>query len=154
MKMTKNNRKKALIIGGVVLGILLIAFIILFVFPAFNNNKYGDRLDDIEEHEIPSSDIDDITSELENQEGVKNVSYHDEGRILNFIMTVDPSLILETAQGYSSIILDGISKDNKSYYDIQLYIKADGDSDVYPVIGYKSKNNDEMTFGNTGGSSE
>ena len=63
MKMTKNNKKKILIIGGVVLGILLIAFIILFVFPAFNNNKYGDRLDDIEEHKISSSDIDDITSE-------------------------------------------------------------------------------------------
>lgn len=145
--MSKVNKKKALIIGGVIAIILFIAFIILFVFPAFNNNKFGDRLDGIDEHKISSSSINEMKDELQNQEGVEDVSFSDEGgRVLSFIITVDPNLDVETAKGYSSIVLDGISKKNKDYYDIQFSITTEEDSDVYPVIGYKSKNEKEMVF--------
>ncbi len=154
MKFIKKNKKKTIIITSVILVILLVLFLFLFVIPMFNNNNYGDRLDDIDKHKIASSTIKEIENDLKEQDGVEKVSYNSEGRILNFIVTVDPNLDINKAKEYSSFILDKIDKDDKSYYDIQMFIKANGESNVYPTIGYKSKNSDDMSFGNLGEQSE
>lgn len=145
--MSKLKNKKVLMAGLAIAIVLFVAFVILFVFPAFNSNKYGDRLDDIDEHKISSSSINEIKDDLESQNGVQKVTYSNKGgRILSFSISVDPSLDVETAKGYSSIVLDSISKDDKSYYDIQFSIDSKEDSDVYPIIGYKGKNKKEMVF--------
>jgi len=150
----RKNKKGVIIAGIVLIVILLFLFVKLFLLSSIGNNKYGDRLDDIDKHKISGSTIDDIKDRISGKDGVEKVIYHQEGRILNFTITVDSGMKLDDAKTCGDIILDGIGKKNTKYYDVQVLIDTKDDSDVYPVIGYKSKNSDDITYGNAGGSSE
>lgn len=155
MKKFISEHKKQCLIGGIIfLAIFFIIIIWLFIVPLFSNNKYGDRLDGIEDHKISSSTIDDIENTLKGNEQVSNVDYHNEGRILNFIITVSNDMSTDNAKKLGDTILDKISDDDKKYYDIQILIDTEEENDNYPIAGYKHKTEDNFVYGNEGGSSE
>ena len=153
-KFISENKKQCLIGGIIFLAIFFIIIIWLFIVPLFSNNKYGDRLDGIEDHKISSSTIDDIENTLKGNEQVSNVDYHNEGRILNFIITVSNDMSTDNAKKLGDTILDKISDDDKKYYDIQILIDTEEENDNYPIAGYKHKTEDNFVYGNEGGSSE
>ena len=99
MKEFIKNHKKQCIIGAAAFLIIFFVIIIwLFIVPVFSNNKYGDRLEGIEDHKISSGVIDDIESTLKENQMVNDVEYHNEGRILNFIITVAPDMSKDDAK--------------------------------------------------------
>lgn len=150
-----NKHKKGCIIGVIVFFLILIVFFtIFFVIPSFGNNNYGNRLDGIEEHKISSSTVDKIKDEIKSKEGVTKVTYHNEGRILNFTITVDGNTKLDTAKEYAEEVIKGISKKNLKYYDVQVFLDSDENTTDYPTAGYKHKTSDKLIWGNVGGSSE
>lgn len=150
-----NSHKKGCIIGvSSFVAIVLIFFTIFFIVPSFGSNNYGDRLDGIEEHQISDSTVDEITENIKKEEGVSDVTYREEGRILNFTITVNKDLSLDKAKSYANLITDSISKKNQKYYDIQVFLNTKEDSDIYPIAGYKHKTADEFSWGNAGVSSE
>ena len=110
MKNFIKSHKKGCMIGGIVFLILfLIVTIWLFVIPLFSNNKYGDRLEGIEDHKISNSTVSDIEGSLKENKMVSDVEYHNEGRILNFIITVSSEMSVEDAKALDDVILDKIS---------------------------------------------
>jgi len=150
-----NNHKKGCIIGVSVFFIILILFFtIFFIIPSFGNNNYGNRLDGIENHKVSSSTINKIKDGIEEKEGVTKVSYHNEGRILNFTIKVDGNTKLDTAKEYAEEVIKGISKKNLKYYDVQVFLDSDENTTDYPTAGYKNKNAKKLVWGNVGGSSE
>ena len=155
MKIFFNENKKQCIIGGIIfLAIFFIIIIWLFIVPVFSNNKYGDRLDGIEDHKISSSTIDEIENTLKENKQVSEVTYHNEGRILNFIITVSNDTKPEDAKALDDVILDKISDDDKGYYDIQILIDTEEENESYPIAGYKNKSSDDFVYGNEVESSE
>lgn len=155
MKKFYNEHKKQCIIGGLIFLVIFLATIIwLFIVPVFSNNKYGDRLNGIEDHKISSNTIDDIEKTIKENKQVSKVTYHNEGRILNFIITVSADMKTEDAKALDDIILDKISDDNKSYYDIQILIDTEEENNSYPIVGYKNKSKDDFVYGNEVVSSE
>ena len=155
MKKFFNEHKKQCIIGGIIfLAIFFIIIIWLFIVPVFSNNKYGDRLDGIEDHKISSSTIDEIENTLKENKQVSEVTYHNEGRILNFIITVSNDTKPEDAKALDDVILDKISDDDKGYYDIQILIDTEEENESYPIAGYKNKSSDYFVYGNEVESSE
>ena len=155
MKNFIKSHKKGCMIGGIVFLILfLIVTIWLFVIPLFSNNKYGDRLEGIEDHKISNSTVSDIEGSLKENKMVSDVEYHNEGRILNFIITVSSEMSVEDAKALDDVILDKISDKNKEYYDIQILIDTEEENDNYPIVGYKHKTEDNFVYGKDGGSSE
>ncbi len=153
-KFVHEHKKGCLIFGGGFLAILIVFFTIFFIVPAFGNNNYGDRLDGIEKHKITSSTVSDIKSDIKEFAGVTSVSYHIEGRILNFTIETDGSVSYDTAKAYVKPILDNISKKNQKYYDIQVFLTSKEDVDGLPNAGYKSKNSSDFSWGNVGETSE
>ena len=156
MKKFIKKHKKQCIIGGIIFLVIFFAIIIwLFIIPIFSNNKYGDRLDGIEDHEISSETIDTIEEALLDNEQILDVSYNNEGRCLRFIITVDPEMSTDDAKALGDVILENIDEDDQSYYDIEFYINTeDDDDDNYPIAGYKHKTSDTFVFGNESESSE
>ena len=147
MKNFIKTHKKKCIIGGIIfLIVFLIIIIWLFIIPLFSNNKYGDRLDGIEEHKISSSTIDDIEDTLKENDKVINVDYHNEGRILNFDITVSNDMSQDDAKKLGEVILDKISNKNKKYYDISVSVDTKEDNENYPIIGYKHKTRDDFVY--------
>ena len=85
MKDFFKTHKKQCMIGGIAFLVIFFLIIIwLFIIPVFSNNKYGDRLDGIDKHKISSDTVNDIESSLKGNDKVKDVTYNNEGRILNF----------------------------------------------------------------------
>ena len=155
MKKFIQTHKRQCIIGGIIFLVLFLVIIIwLFIVPVFSNNKYGDRLEGIEDHKISSSTIDDIENKIKENQMVSDVEYHNEGRILNFIITVSSEMNPEDAKKLGDIILDNISNKNKEYYDIQVLIDTDEENENYPIAGYKHKTEKAFDYGSEVESSE
>lgn len=155
MKDFLKTHKKQCMIGGIAFLVIFFLIIIwLFIVPVFSNNKYGDRLDGIDKHKISSDTVNDIESSLKGNDKVKDVTYNNEGRILNFVITVSNDMSADDAKKLGDTILDKISDDDKEYYDIQILIDTEEDNDNYPIAGYKHKTEDNFTYGNEVGSSE
>lgn len=135
---------------GIFIVIFLIFFIIVFIAPLFKTNKYGDRLDGIDKYKITDSMISDVKTSVKENDNVDKVSYHKEGKILNFVITLSSDVDMEEAKKYANSITDTLSDKIKKYYDIEVFIDTKEDSDVYPIIGYHSKGDEEFTWSNVG----
>ncbi len=150
-----HTHKKSWIIGIViVIVLLLIFFTIFFIIPSFGDNNYGSRLDGIEDHKVSSNSIKEIKENVSNQEGVTEVKYHQEGRILNFEITVDENVSLDKAKEYANTVLEGISKKNLKYYDVQVFLKSTENRSEFPTAGYKHKTADALVWANVGEESD
>ena len=155
MKNFFKTHKKQCMIGGIAfLVIFFLILIWLFIVPVFSNNKYGDRLDGIEDHKISSDTVKDIENSLKENDKVTDVTYNNEGRILDFIITVSNDMSTEDAKKLGDTILDKISDEDKKYYDIQILIDTEEENENYPIAGYKHKSEDNFTYGNEVVSSE
>lgn len=150
----RTHKKQCLIGGAIFLVLFLVIIIWLFIVPLFGNNKYGDRLDGIEDHKISSDTINDIENTIKENQMVSDIEYHNEGRILNFIITVSGEMNVEDAKALDDVILDKISDSDKEYYDIQVLIDTEDENENYPIAGYKHKTEKDFNYGSGVGSSE
>ena len=153
-KFIKDNKKiiKICLIGLVFLFILLMVW--LFIVPSFNGNKYGDRLKDNNKHKLSNEAISKIKDKAKENDSVIKINYRKDGRVLNFTITVDSNFGVNQAKEFASSLLGEIGEDNLKYYDVQFFIASDEEKDEYPIIGYKSKKSDSISFGNAGGNGE
>ena len=150
MKDCLKKHKKVWIVAGICILRLWLCFIIFFIIPLFGNNKYGDRLEDIEDYKVSKSTVNDIKDAVSSNDFVTDVDYHNEGRILNFIVTVNADTDINTAKGVSDAVLDGLSNKLKKYYDVEIYLNTKEDSEIYPVIGYHPKEAKKVSWSNVG----
>lgn len=142
-------KKNKILVSLLVIAIVFFAAIMIIIFSnlSIGNNEYGNRLDDIEKYPISDEAINEIKTDISSYEKVTSVSYNLEGKLANFILTVDDSLEEETAKNYANKILENLSDDVKSYYDIQVLVDSDNEeSEVYPIIGYKHKTTDMFVW--------
>ena len=145
-KFVKNNKITVIAFICCVIFVILVFTVKILFFPDEAKAIYGDRLDGIEEVEITSKEQDDIISNLEAKDEVKEASCDIKGRIINVIITVNDDVNLDTAKALNSEILGVLDDDQKGYYDIQIFIKKDNDDASFPIIGYKHQNKDGFTW--------
>ena len=142
-------KKNKILVSLLVIAIVFFAAIMIIIFSnlSIGNNEYGNRLDNIEKYPISDEAINEIKTDISSYEKVTSVSYNLEGKLANFILTVDDSLEEETAKNYANKILENLSDDVKNYYDIQVLVDSDNEeSEVYPIIGYKHKTTDMFVW--------
>ena len=144
--------KKYNIIVSIVIFAIVFTLLCLFLAVWFggHGDKYGNRLNGIENVTISESEFKTLASKLKEKEFVKKVESNVKGRIINIRITVEEKTNADDAKGLSSIVMDNLSKDELSYYDTQIYLieeKASEDS-KYPYIGYKHKTLDTFTWSN------
>lgn len=142
----KKNKKIIMIIGIVLVVLVVLLGIIHLVAPDYRKSLYGDRLDDIKEHKIDSKKIDEIKANVKALDYASDITYDLKGKIMNFVITINKDTSLENAKKIGTIILDGLDKNEKDNYDIQIFLITGDDSDTYPVIGYKHKTRDEIAW--------
>lgn len=141
--------KPACIIGGIVLILLLIILLIFMIAPPIGDNNYGDRLKHESKYKVSNSTIDEIKDTISKEDGVDKITYHKEGRVLNFTVNLEDGVVLDTAKGYASKIIETLKEKNLKYYDVQIFL--DGEGDDYPIIGYHAKGSENISWGNVGG---
>ena len=142
----KKNKKLSIVVATVIIVLLIIVLLKVLVFPGIGRDAYGDRLDNIDNYKVSNSVVNEIKEELEDQTAVTKVTYHKEGRILNFNVTLDTDINKDDAKKYADILSDKLSKKIKKYYDIQIAFDTTEDKDNYPLIGYKNKASDKFVW--------
>ena len=141
MKFIKKH--KTLVIVSIILLVILVlgVFAVKSMFLIGNEtDKYGNRLDGIEEVQIKNDQIKTIEEEMKKIEGIKSFNFDIEGRLVYIIIEVSNETAVEVAKGYANKVLEQLEDEQKSYYDIQAMITSDSEeSEVYPIIGAKHK---------------
>ncbi|MEG0021961.1 MAG: hypothetical protein RSB77_05665 [Bacilli bacterium] len=151
MKITKKQKAGLIVTAIVLIGMLIIGFTIISVWNEGNSiDKYGTRLDDIKKEKIKTTKLESISKKIKDNEIVKDVTVHIEGRIINFDITVIKGSDITTAKKLSSIVLENFSKKEKALYDMQIFLIEDNKDkeSKYPYIGYKHKTVQEFKWSN------
>lgn len=111
-------------------------FVYTLIFPNDEDDLYGNRLIEMKEHIVEQNVLNDLKSSLESSDQITSVVINQSGRIYSFILTFEESVTIEEAKLFSNSILVVFSKEQREYYDIQLFLINDK-QDKFPTIGYK-----------------
>lgn len=138
MKYLKKNKWVIVpITAFIVVMVFAIIGIVNLVIPKSSKNLYGNRLDNIEQYPIGDESVSKVKEELMNTGKVTNVSYDLKGKLINFVITVNDDVDRVTGESLTSKILSGFDDNIKSFYDFQVFIKTESESEIFPIIGYK-----------------
>lgn len=134
----------------ILLLIVLIGALIAYKLLFYSNREedlYGVRLRDIEENKFSNSDMKEVKQKVSEFETVSSVKIEVKGRLIKFFITFNEGISSDEIKNKFNETLSFISDKVKGYYDITLYAVQQKDgNDNYPVIGYKHKNNVEISF--------
>lgn len=139
MKFIKSHKTLFIVLAVII--VLLIAGIVLFIklSPDSSKDAYGNRLVDIEKYPIDQERVQAMITEFQELEGIQSVNYTVNGRRINIIMKLSPEVSKDTAIAYANKTLEYFTDEIKSYYDMQVFLTTEEESEIYPMIGYKHK---------------
>ena len=142
------KKYKLLIIIIIIILMIIGVMIGLFnlVAPDYHKSLYGNRLESIKEHKVKTKTIDKIERDITSLEHVSKFNYNLKGKIMNFVIIVSKDTSIDTSKELGTIILDNLGKNEKDYYDIQVFLVSDEDSDEYPIIGYKHRTSEKIVW--------
>ena len=144
MKFIKKNKNAIIAVGVFVIVLILFIIIKNTFFPDEKQAIYGTRLEGIENVKISDDVEDKVKASLD--ESVQDVSVRTAGRIVNVILTVNSDVSADTAKGYAIKVLEIFEEDQKKYYDFQVFIKKEAESNEFPIVGYKDHNKDSFSW--------
>ena len=147
IKELKEN-KFTTIVFLIFLGLFLIGWLIFgLVMPKTGKPIYGNRLDGIEKVEVTTEQTNELVKNLKDSKYVASASTHISGKIINVLVETKEGVSIKQAKTLRTIVLEAFEDDQKSFYDIQLFITNENkDAKGYPVIGYKNSSEKNFVF--------
>lgn len=147
-KIWKENKIVVLFVG-VILLIILVFFLMIFpLYSTRSGSDYGNRLDGIEDVAINDSVNDDVESYFENTDKVKKVTTNLKGKLYNITITVKDGVDINEVIDLSPEFLSNFDDEQLKYYDFQIFITATIGEETKTVVGYKSKNSENLIWTN------
>lgn len=141
------KNKFVIIAIGVFLILVILAFqVVNMFFPKEGKALYGNRLDGIENVEITDSKKEEIENSVKEDAITKDVSVSVAGKIIEAIITVEDDTSLDAAKALTTRVINCLKDNEKEFYDIQVFIKKDTDTNDFPIIGYKHHAKDSFSW--------
>lgn len=131
--------------------VLIAAFALIMIFgvigtikilyPDSSKSYYGTRLEGIEKVTINDNTYKKVKEALLKTNKVISVDAYTTGRIVNILIKVNKDVDKITSEGFADTAYETFSENEKAYYDFQIFLTSEDEKDeIYPRIGYKSKN--------------
>ena len=153
MKKVKGLISRHKVLAIICLITIVIIAILSYVFSSVlinGNNKYGNRLDGIEEVEISDERISGLEEELEGRDEVSSASVRIQGKIIYINIVFNNDVSLDTAKDIANGTLDSFEDDEESFYDFGFYLtqvgSEDEEGDYFVVTGSKHVGADEISY--------
>lgn len=150
-----NKHKGISIVVGLTL-ILLIILIVIFasLFVNHGGNKYGNRLDGIEEVELTNTFLKDFKKELNDDESIVEANVRLQGKIVYIVFEVNSDISIETAKQMASNTLEKFSSEELAFYDISYLIKwtkinEEEKEEISAIEGTKHHLKDSISWSNS-----
>ncbi len=150
-KFLKEHRIFTMLMAIVVVCLVLIITVLINVFYMGNgSNKYGNRLEGIENVQISDSRQSDFENNIANNEKVKKVDIRVQGKIVYITMQIEPGVKIEEAKGIALKALDEFSDEEKAFYDFNFTLKQNSteNSDGFLISGARNKNGTGLIWNN------
>jgi len=118
------GKYKFILLGGFISLILFVVAIygILSILPDTGESIYGGRLEGIEEHTISDEDFDLVTDLIKENEFVLDVNHNIQGKIINYLVYLEPETDVVLAKALADILLENFSDEQKSFFDMQIFL--------------------------------
>ena len=145
MKWIKKNKFTVIAIVCFVIIAILGFKLKEILFPDQRTAIYGDRLDG--KVNVDQAVYDAVKQKLTENENVKSVTVHENGRRIDITITVEDSLSKDDAKKLTDGITEPFNESQIGYYDFQVFIKKDTASENdFPIIGYKHHNSSSFSW--------
>ena len=148
MKKILNFMKKNIfltIISLFILISLIIIAIVSFKFFINGNNKYGNRLDGIEEVEITSEEKKEIASTIEENDNVNNAIVRIQGKIIYITIEYTEETSIDQAKEIANNSLENFSEDELNFYDVGYFLTSSGEN-KFNITGNKKAAKEGISF--------
>ncbi len=122
--------------------VIAISVVVVTYFVGESTDKYGDRLEGIENHPFTNKDIEEITAKIVEDEKINEAKIEISGkRIIIKILFVDKVTLVE-AQSKALSTLEYFSEDTLGFYDLEYNLQANAtdDSDGFTITGSHNVN--------------
>lgn len=142
----KNNKGFAIIILlGLVL-IIILTIIFISLLKGNSSNKYGNRLDGIEDVEISKEVYDGVKEEIMATEVIEDASVRLQGKIVYTTIVLKEGVTADKAKEIASNTLDNYDEEQLKYYDFSYFLKWNGDDGDVVITGNKHHSLDSITW--------
>lgn len=148
-RIIKENKVLFVLALVIIIALVIMAIGVFKYFYGTDTDKYGDRLNGIENHIIKDTISEEIKS-LYGEE-VESVKVDVKGKIIYIIIDVNNKVAKDDAKGYALQALEKFNEEDKNYYDIQFLItckKEEAEEKEYPIEGYKNSSNPQVVWTN------
>ena len=146
MDFVKKNKFTIVAIIVFLIFIMVLVQIKNLFFPDEGGAIYGNRLKGIEQVRIDKSKKDSIIKNITSDGIAKKASVRTSGRIIEVIIVVYGEASVDSSKGLTKKVIEKLNKDQKEYYDVQIFIKKDEKSTNFPIIGYKHHSKDGFSW--------
>ncbi len=134
--------------------VIIICFVVIFVigiklFVGVNSSPYGDRLEGLSEHAIKDEDKSSIIDKYKENESVKDVDIHAQGKIL-YIKINFEGINLDKAKEIVNKSLETYSEDIKNNYDLEFILLEESTEEVpgFTIMGAKNIHRNNVIWNN------
>ena len=126
----------------IVFGLTIVLFIILLVIfinllTGGSSNKYGNRIEGIEEVKISNDIYDGIKTELMDTNLVEEASVRLQGKIIYTTIVLKSDTTVDKAKELAGSTLDNYSDEELSFYDFSFFLKWKGEESDIVITGNK-----------------
>ena len=147
-KWVNRNKGFAIIVGLSIILFLILFIIFLQMLLGGSSNKYGNRLDGIEDVKISNDTFEGVKKELTDTELVLEVSTRIQGKIVYTTIVLKDDTSKDKAKEIASATLDNYSEDELKFYDFSFFLRWKGEEVDTVVTGNKHHNLDSNTWTN------
>ena len=152
-KKNKSNRSENIVLAILIL-ILLGSFAgIGFLFYKYfyagaSSNKYGDRLDGIENYPLPSTFNSDVEALYKDEKSINKVITNVQGKIIYIDIDFKEAVKVETAETLATKALEVVGENNLTFYDIQYILTYSGEEENknFPIFGAKKTTSPKVVW--------
>ena len=145
------KRNKGLSVVILLTLVLFIFIVVIFVKLLVGNssNKYGNRLDGIDNVKIDNDTYDGVETELLDTGLTIESSVRLQGKIVYTTIVLKADTTKEKAKEIASLTLDNYTAEELSYYDFSYFLKWEGEEEDTVITGNKHHSLDDITWVNS-----
>ena len=152
-KKIKNLLSRHKILAVICLLALIVIIILFYMFCSIfvgGSDKYGNRLDGIEEVEISKSEMIDIADDIAKDDSVDSAKVRLQGKIIYIDIVYKKDVSKDKAKEIAVKSLDNFDKKEKEFYDFEYVLTqnvGDNKEDTgFKITGAKTPKTDSISF--------
>lgn len=147
----KEHRIFMILMAVIIVCVVLIGTLLFQCFYSGGTDKYGNRLEGIENYEIDSQRFEEIESKLKQADtSIVDIEIKRTGRIIYSTVIFQPQSDLEVSKNVAIKILEDFSDEEETYYDFNFTIKSGktDTNDGFLISGAKNSNGNGLIWNN------